>query len=209
MMPSNSRSCRRRSSQYSLFPSCTSTPSENDTQSPTKPPLTRRRSSITSHSSRSSSRNSRKSGDLPLRELSNTPNESSNFTGKRKSKSPDKMVQLIPLKLDKSPVTKPVAELESPIFPARSSSLAAFLLPEEQLPPPPPPLRAAKRNRPGPVTELTILPYSRQDWEKVMEEVKLSYARGQYKHCSARCKQVLTNIKDPVRLYFQSTAFHY
>jgi hypothetical protein len=67
------------------------------------------------------------------------------------------------------------------------------MLPGEQAP-----QKAPKRIRPGPVTDLNILPYTQKDWKKVMEEVKILYSKGQYKHCSARCKQILDNIKDPV-----------
>jgi hypothetical protein len=33
-----------------------------------------------------------------------------------------------------------------------------------------------------------------------MEEVKHLYAKGQYKHCAMRCKQLLEGIKEPVGL---------
>jgi hypothetical protein len=58
-----------------------------------------------------------------------------------------------------------------------------------------------RRPRPGPVTELIILPYTHEEWKKVMEEVKILYLKGQYKHCSMRCKQIFNSIKDPVSLY--------
>jgi hypothetical protein len=61
--------------------------------------------------------------------------------------------------------------------------------------------KLGRRPRPGPVTELIILPYTQEEWKKVMEEVKILYLKGQYKHCSMRCKQILDSIKDPVSLY--------
>lgn len=181
-------SSRRRSSQYSLFPNCSS-PSESDS---TNGKSLSRHSSVSSRSSR----HSRKSTDLPLRDhLTTLNNQSSNLTIQQQSKQFDEMGRLIPLKLDGSPVTKSSTNLPSPIFQSKSSSVTTLISEQPILP------KAPKRIRPGPVTDLTILPYTETDWKKVMEEVKILYSKGQYKHCSARCKQILDNIKDPVSIY--------
>ncbi|KUJ22290.1 uncharacterized protein LY89DRAFT_292791 [Mollisia scopiformis] len=34
-----------------------------------------------------------------------------------------------------------------------------------------------------------------------MEEVKILYSKGQYKHCAVRCKQILDNVKDPHQVH--------
>jgi len=54
------------------------------------------------------------------------------------------------------------------------------------------------RSRPGPVTELLIFPTTQKEYSAVMEEIKKLYQNRHYKHCSARCIQILENIKDPV-----------
>lgn len=62
-----------------------------------------------------------------------------------------------------------------------------------------PPIKStARRRRQGPVTDLIIRPYTQREWTKVMEEVKHIYTKRQYKQCSARCIQLLDNVKDPV-----------
>jgi hypothetical protein len=66
-------------------------------------------------------------------------------------------------------------------------------------------LNLSRRERPGPVTDLIIFPEEQEEWEIVMEEVKKLYVNRQYKQCSARCIQILENIKDPVcNFHFQS-----
>ena len=60
------------------------------------------------------------------------------------------------------------------------------------------PAKSIDRQRPGPVTDLTIFPYTEREWREIMEEVKILYMKRQYKQCSVRCMQILKNIKDPV-----------
>ncbi|KAE8442310.1 hypothetical protein EG329_003510 [Mollisiaceae sp. DMI_Dod_QoI] len=107
------------------------------------------------------------------------------------------MGRLIPLKLEGAPVTKSNTNLPSPTFLSKSSSITSFV------PPSPSPLspKSQRRSRPGPVTDLIILPYTEEEWKKVMEEVKNLYTKGQYKHCSMRCKQILDGIKDPHKVH--------
>lgn len=201
-------SCRRRSSQYSLFPNCTSPPTEPSTNSSRKSPS--RNSSVSS----ASSGRSRKSTDLPLRDFKPATNDESNNTidptetNKQQSKQSDKMGRLIPLKLEAGSATNSNTNLPSPSFLSKSSSITSFLPESPILPITPgspispksqPQSRPQLKPRPGPVTDLTILPYTQEEWKKVMEEVKILYSKGQYKHCSMRCKQILDNIKDPVR----------
>src|SRR4051812_5737724 len=77
----------------------------------------------------------------------------------------------------------------SPLHSSSSSTL--------QITPPIPSKSTARQRRPGPITDLTIQPYTQDEWTKVMEEVKGLYVKRQYKQCSARCIQVLDGIKDP------------
>lgn len=55
-----------------------------------------------------------------------------------------------------------------------------------------------KRERPGPVTDLVIYPTTNAEWRIVMEEITQLHRKQQYKQCSARCLQILENVKDPV-----------
>jgi hypothetical protein len=104
----------------------------------------------------------------------------------------NKMGRLIPLFLKATsqsqnsqspPRWEPIPRAESPTLPPPSKSTSR------------------PRPRPGPVTELTIVPYTAAEWLKVMEEVKTLYYKKQYRQCSARCKQILETIRDPVRDY--------
>ncbi|KAH9220445.1 hypothetical protein DL95DRAFT_456594 [Leptodontidium sp. 2 PMI_412] len=103
------------------------------------------------------------------------------------------MDRLIPLKLEAS-----MSDTKSP--PTSPKSLPLLPLTEVDSVPIPAPLNPAKptkKSRPGPVTDLTILPYTQKEWAAVMEEVRMLYSKGQYKHCAMRCKQILDGIKDP------------
>ncbi len=63
----------------------------------------------------------------------------------------------------------------------------------------------SRKRRPGPVTDLIIVPHSDNEWKVIMEEVKILYLKGQYKHCSTRCKQILNGIAvGPFRNVFEA-----
>ncbi len=47
-----------------------------------------------------------------------------------------------------------------------------------------------------------VLPYIDLKRKHVMEEVKELFARGEYKECSMRCKQLLSSAKEPVSVCF-------
>ncbi|KAH7364541.1 hypothetical protein BKA65DRAFT_546416 [Rhexocercosporidium sp. MPI-PUGE-AT-0058] len=103
------------------------------------------------------------------------------------------MNRLIPLKLEASmsdTKTPPTSQKPLPLLPL--AGLATISNPA-----PLNPSQPTKRSRPGPVTDLTILPYTQKEWAAVMEEVRMLYSKGQYKHCAMRCKQILDGIKDP------------
>lgn len=210
-------SLRRRSSQYSLFPTCPPLPSQTGTQSFASnayPSYITIDNQIPSRNHSSDPDSEGKAADI-LERTEPKGKEGRRHTTVDKRSSTDltilrviqklkrqstNMSQLIPLKLQSSvvatrmpssmiktlpptstfssPSTSPVYPPERPAIPSRSSSI--------------------RKERPGPVTDLTIFPYTQKEWKKVMEEVKELYSKGQYKHCSMRCKQILKGIKDPV-----------
>ncbi|KAL2064777.1 hypothetical protein VTL71DRAFT_3916 [Oculimacula yallundae] len=103
------------------------------------------------------------------------------------------MDRLIPLKLEASMSdTRSSTTSQKPL-----PLLPLAQLGNVQIPAPLNPSQPTKRTRPGPVTDLTILPYTQAEWSVVMEEVRMLYSKGQYKHCALRCKQILDGIKDP------------
>lgn len=211
-------SLRRRSSQYSLFPTCPPLPSQIGAQSfasnAASPSYITIDNQIPSRNHCSDPDSEGKAADI-LESTEPKGREGRRHTTVDKRSSTDltilrviqklkrqsaNMSQLIPLKLQASVVTarmpsstiktlppkstfsssstSPVYPPERPVIPSRSSSI--------------------RKERPGPVTDLTIFPYTPEEWRKVMEEVKDLYSKGQYKHCSMRCKQILKGIKDPV-----------
>jgi hypothetical protein len=93
--------------------------------------------------------------------------------------SPSAMGRMIPLKLQASQEKR---------LSSASSQLAAIPSISSTNSPSTP-----RKRRPGPVTDLIIIPYTEEEWKTVMEEVKILYLKGQYKHCSMRCQQLLNN----------------
>jgi len=166
-----------RPSQYSLFPTCLPLPPANE--------------SIANFScGRPFSSSAREREREPVSKgsprVTNGDGANNIFVGKilKHSKA---MSRLIPFKLQSS---EGRSSIEISLPPATTTSAESEIQ-----------SKLGRRARPGPVTELIILPYTQEEWEKVMEEVKILYLKGQYKHCSMRCKQILDSIKDPVRLY--------
>ncbi|KAK0118823.1 hypothetical protein ONS95_007704 [Cadophora gregata] len=205
---------RRRSSQYSLFPSCSPTPQQTSALAiatatapgtaiaphgtaggNTSPSLRKRHSegSVRERATKISLRASLSSWNLNI-----FPSNNSELgINTQQPKKSNNMGRLIPLKLEanmsdtksssssqKAPPSLPLTELASVPIPAPLN-----------------PSKPSKRARPGPVTDLTILPYTQKEWGTVMEEVRLLYSKGQYKHCAMRCKQILDGIKDPYRVH--------
>jgi hypothetical protein len=152
---------------YSLFPSsCTSPQVKNN-----------------SPSRRSGRRifNSRQATDKSLCDLEEA-NEGGSLTIVNKTQSPANMgVRLIPLKLKLQPYEENRSQRTS--YPSTTTPSIASPLPV-----------TLRKQRPGPVTDLIIVPHTEEEWKSVMEEVKILYLKGQYKHCSMRCKQILDGI---------------
>jgi len=196
---------RRRSSQYSLFPSCSPTPLQNPAIVPngtigsnTSPSLRKRHSegSVRERATKISLRASLSSWNLNI-----FPNNNSELgISSQQPKQSNNMDRLIPLKLEANMSdTKSSSTLQKslPLLPL--TELASVPIPA-----PLNPSKPTKKARPGPVTDLTIFPYTQKEWAVVMEEVRMLYSKGQYKHCAMRCKQILDGIKDPVSSIYAS-----
>ncbi|KAK8095738.1 hypothetical protein PG999_013760 [Apiospora kogelbergensis] len=46
------------------------------------------------------------------------------------------------------------------------------------------------------VQQITVLPYTADEWKKTLSEVKQKYLNRKYRTCSARCCDILDNLKD-------------
>lgn len=152
-------------SSYSLFPTCSD-------------PLSKRFSN--ENSRRHSSRrifDSRQATDISLCDRGKA-NE--NLAIVRKDQSPVRMGgRLIPLRLQSYEENPSQRTSYSSTTPPSISSTSPT---------------TSRKQRPGPVTDLIIVPHTEEEWKTVMVEVKTLYLKGQYKHCSTRCKQILDGI---------------
>ena len=155
-------------SQYSLFPTCPPLPPQNSTNG-----------NIAIFSSQPLPTAVRERAGWPETATNTTRDKANNIIVHKLLKHSKAMGRLIPFKLQ--PVEK---ELPSP--------------PKAPSPQPQITSNPQRKPRPGPVTDLTILPYTHEEWKKVMEEIKTLYLKGQHRHCTMRCKQILNAIKDPV-----------
>ncbi|KAI0382081.1 hypothetical protein F5Y04DRAFT_57704 [Hypomontagnella monticulosa] len=59
-----------------------------------------------------------------------------------------------------------------------------------------PSLRTARRGSFVPPATLPIIPFTTGEWKKVIEDVKRKYLNRKYRACSARCCEILDNLKD-------------
>ncbi|KAK6863844.1 hypothetical protein PG995_000372 [Apiospora arundinis] len=46
------------------------------------------------------------------------------------------------------------------------------------------------------VQQITVLPYTADEWKKTLSEVKQKYLNRKYRTCSAKCCEILDNLKD-------------
>lgn len=108
------------------------------------------------------------------------------------------MTGLIPLLLPSSTGGKPSP---APIEMGRRASLAP-------LPSPPislihrrqqslPSVGSSRRNSFTPPATLPIIPFTSVEWKNAIDEVKRKYLNRKYRACSARCCEVLDNLKNP------------
>jgi hypothetical protein len=203
---------RRSSSQYTLFPSCPPIPSQSPdanegiTVVSTHIPSRSDSGSGTKPAEKSEAKDYRRHTTNAIFSSSTSTNISTGNTIARVIKQLRRQStgtnRLIPLKLEATALpsrmpsstttalpttTKISSPSTSPIYP--SSNGARPEIPSRS---------SSKKSRPAPVTDLTIFPYTTEEWRRVMEEVKILYLKGQYKQCSMRTKQILDGIKDPV-----------
>jgi hypothetical protein len=151
-----------RSSSYSLFPHSSDSLPTSFANIPPSPRSSRRTFGSRQVADKSLCDRGSANGDLAL--VSQKP-------------SPVMGVRLIPLKLNSCEENRSHrTSYPSKISPPISTS---------------PTLPQTRKRRPGPVPDSIIVPTTEEEWKAVMEEVKILYLKGQYKHCSMRCKQVL------------------
>jgi len=155
-------------SSYSLFPTC----SDPLSKLPTNGSPARRANRRIS--------DSRQAADKSLCDRGKANDEDLAIVSK---KAPVMGVRLIPLKLNSYEENR--SQRTSYPSTTTSSSISSIS----------PPAPQTRKRRPGPVTDLIIVPHTEEEWKVVMEEVKILYLKGQYKHCSMRCKQILDSIK--------------
>ncbi|OTA69292.1 hypothetical protein K449DRAFT_384221 [Hypoxylon sp. EC38] len=60
-----------------------------------------------------------------------------------------------------------------------------------------PTLRTTKRSSLVPPATIPIIPFTPVEWKNAIDEVKRKYLNHKYRACSARCCEVLDNLKDP------------
>lgn len=63
-----------------------------------------------------------------------------------------------------------------------------------------PPVRpaAVRRQSQQVPASLPVIPYSSAEWKKAITEIKRYHVTRRFRACSARCSEILTNIKNPV-----------
>jgi hypothetical protein len=173
---------------YSLFPSCP------DPLSPTST------DKIIGHSSVRRISRSREATDTLSCHIGEANGDKRNniIVNSRLKESPA-MGRMIPLKLQLSEQRRSESNLNS--YPPTITPTTPFISTSSPT--------TSRKARPGPVTDLIIIPYTQEEWKIVMEEVKILYLKGQYKHCSMRCKQILENIKDAVSIFNRHVLHQY
>ncbi|KAK5663363.1 hypothetical protein OQA88_3791 [Cercophora sp. LCS_1] len=57
-------------------------------------------------------------------------------------------------------------------------------------------LRPAKRLSQAPPVTLPVLPYTSSEWKRTIADIKRQHFSRRYRACSARCTEILENIKD-------------
>ncbi|KAI1407070.1 hypothetical protein F5Y13DRAFT_135316 [Hypoxylon sp. FL1857] len=60
-----------------------------------------------------------------------------------------------------------------------------------------PAIRTSRRGSLVPPTTIPIIPFTSVEWKNAIDEVKRKYLNRKYRACSARCCEVLDNLKDP------------
>ena len=167
------------STRWSLFPSC---PDPSLANSANK--NLRRLSTRSTH--RRTISDFREATDLSLSHANREKKRNKAIVDSVSKQSPA-MGRLIPFKLQLCEEDR--SHLNSPQPKSRTPTISSLTSP------------TSRKSRPGPVTDLLIIPYTEDEWKSVMEEVKILYLKGQYKQCSRRSKSILENIKDSVSIH--------
>ncbi|OIW34533.1 hypothetical protein CONLIGDRAFT_8068 [Coniochaeta ligniaria NRRL 30616] len=100
------------------------------------------------------------------------------------------MAGLIPLMLRPSePTKRPSPSISTSFQPShlRSASTGTVQTPRPNLP---------KRYSQLPPANLPVIPYTQAEWRKAISEVKRQHMSRRYRACSARCAEILDNLKD-------------
>ncbi|OTB02320.1 hypothetical protein M426DRAFT_24799 [Hypoxylon sp. CI-4A] len=77
--------------------------------------------------------------------------------------------------------------------PPSSSSSSLFHRRQQSLPT----IRTARRGSLVPPATIPIIPFTSVEWKNAIDEVKRRYLNRKYRACSARCCEILDNLKDP------------
>ena len=88
----------------------------------------------------------------------------------------------------------PVKSPMSPSFP----SPVTFSFPRRASLPVPPKPKATKRSSISSLPSLSMLPYTPEDWRRVIADAKKQHASRRYRACFTRCNEILDNVKDNV-----------
>ncbi|KAI1213791.1 uncharacterized protein F4807DRAFT_199884 [Annulohypoxylon truncatum] len=112
------------------------------------------------------------------------------------------MTGLIPLLLPSSTGSNRSSPSSSPIDAGRRASVSTSTPPpapsslvhrrQQSLPS----LRTSRRPSLGPPAVLPSIPFTSEEWKAAMDDVKRKYLNRKYRACSARCCEILDNVKD-------------
>ncbi|KAK0617935.1 hypothetical protein B0T17DRAFT_316833 [Bombardia bombarda] len=94
---------------------------------------------------------------------------------------------LIPLMLSSGNRMSMISQQPSPVSRRSSSDLTHFTKP----------ISPTKRSHSmPPPARISVLPHTHADWKRTISEVKRLYSAKRYRLCSAKCNDILDNIKD-------------
>ncbi|KAI0898637.1 hypothetical protein F4806DRAFT_494297 [Annulohypoxylon nitens] len=111
------------------------------------------------------------------------------------------MTGLIPLLLPSTTSSSRSSPSSSPIDAGRRASVSTSAVPstsslvhrrQQSLPS----LRTPKRSSLALPAVLPIIPFTSGEWKNAMDDVKRKYLNRKYRACSARCCEILDNVKD-------------
>ncbi|KAK3942695.1 hypothetical protein QBC46DRAFT_65672 [Diplogelasinospora grovesii] len=110
------------------------------------------------------------------------------------------MAGLIPLMLGSNRTSFISQQLPSPTRQSSRSPAPVSIPSPAPSPEPTSILKPTKRLSQPPPISLPVLPYSRADWKRTISEIKRQHVSRRYRACSARCSEILDNIKDTTQV---------